>query len=426
MVYSMVAPVLDRPAGLVLTRILGAGLALLTSPLIARAIGPDGRGLTAAAITVLMMVPIALGLGLPWAVRQRAAYEDDVYSVLRTARIVSFFTLVPAVLLGGALVLTLLADMPGGAKWWLVIGLGLTPLVVQRNSTVSALVVIQDFRRISLVNLSQPVAFFIIIVALWLFGPLTVTTVVGAQSASLALGFATTAFLLPVSWRGARFQMDTLVRESVLASGAQISEIASYRLNQLILLPVIGSAGLGYYAVAINVALAPAPVGQAISSAVFTDIAEAEGDHRRQKILVSLQASFYLAVIMAMIIIALSPMVIPLAFGDDFSPAVPATMILAAGLVFVICNFVLTSCLVANGRSGAASVAQIAGFVSGVLLVFALGIPFELTGAAIASSVGFLVTAAYSSWALSIRPLEWVPRKKSRKAAFQILFARRN
>ncbi|NGP28669.1 oligosaccharide flippase family protein [Rhodococcus aetherivorans] len=415
---------LDRPAGLVVTRIAGALLALLTSPLIARAIGPEGRGLTAAAMTTLMIVPIAMGLGLPWAVRQKAANSVDVNSIIRSARLVSAFSVIPSLAVGAILVYTLFANMPAGANAWLIAGLALTPLVVHRNSIVSALVVRSDFRRISCINIAQPIVFFVVILGLAFLSALTVTTVVAAQTVAIALGFLLTATFLPVSWRGPKYSIRSLVRESIAASGAQISEIASYRLNQLVLLPLIGSAALGFYAVAINVALAPAPVGQAISSAVFGDVARAVNTERRNKVILALQASCYLGVVIAVIISALSPVVIPWAFGSAFGPAVPATIVLAIGSVSVICNFVLTSSLIADGKSREASAAQFVGFAGGTVLLIALSMPFGLIGASIASAAGFWITSVVASKALGIGLLDWVPRRPAVRAAFSILFSR--
>ncbi|MCW3468055.1 oligosaccharide flippase family protein [Rhodococcus pyridinivorans] len=415
---------LDRPVGLVLTRLVGASLALITSPVIARAIGPEGRGLTAAAITTLMIVPIALGLGLPWAVRQKVAGAQDVFMVMRSARLLSFLSLLPAVPLGAVLAVTLFSGMPQSALVWLMAGLLVTPFVVQRNSAVSFFVVGREFRRISIVNIAQPIFFFISIIALGVLGNLTVTTVVASQTISMALACLTTMSLVKVPWRGARFPIRALARESLLASGAQISEIASYRLNQLILLPVIGSAALGYYAVAVNVALAPAPIGQAISSSTFSEFARASGDERHKKVADSLQSCCYLAIVVALVIAVLSPLLIPLAFGQEFRPAVLATIIMSAGLVFVICNFLLTSALVADGRSGAASNAQLVGFAGGTVMLFVLAFPFGLVGAAIASTIGFALTSVYSSWALSLGPRDWLPRRGVQKRAIRILMTR--
>lgn len=415
------AQVLDRPAGLVITRLGASGVALITSPIIARAIGPEGRGLTAAAITTLMILPIALGLGLPWAVRQRAAVNNDFRAILRSARILSFIPLAPTILIGMVLSVTLFSDLPRGALIWLMGGLILTPFIIQRNSAVSVFVVKRNFLPISIINIAQPICFFVAILTLAIMGHLTVTTVVASQAVSMALGCVVTMPYAQVGWRGVRYPFRDLANESLLASGAQISEIASHRLNQLILLPVIGSAALGFYSVAANVALAPAPVGQAISSSVFAEVAQSEGSKRRQHTAKALKASFSLAFVIASIIALLSPLIIPLVFGAEFRPAVPATIVLSGGAIFVICNFVLTSCLVANGRSKSASAGHFMGFLVGLVLLFALGIPFGLTGAAVASTVGFLVTSVYSSYALSMRFSDWIPRKNSLAISLRML-----
>jgi hypothetical protein len=210
---------------------------------------------------------------------------------------------------------TLLSDLPHVAGILFIIGLSMTPLIVIRNCQISLLVVEHQYLRIFLVTVCQPTVYLIVILTLSWSGRLTLTAVVFSYVASVASSY--------------------------------ISEIASYRLNQLILLPLIGGAALGNYAVATNVALAPAPLGHAVGAVGFKDMAAGTKDSGRASLEDSFRAAVWLAALSTLFVSLIAPFVIPLAFGREFATAVPATIVLAIGGFFVICNYVLTSGLVA-------------------------------------------------------------------------------
>jgi O-antigen/teichoic acid export membrane protein len=240
--------------------------------------------------------------------------------------------------------------------------------------------------------------------------------------ASVASSYILTSRVSHVSWLGSRVRSKPLAREAWSASGAQISEIASYRLNQLILLPLIGGAALGNYAVATNVALAPAPLGHAVGAVGFKDMAAGTKDSGRASLEDSFRAAVWLAALSTLFVSLIAPFVIPLAFGREFATAVPATIVLAIGGFFVICNYVLTSGLVARGQTSRASYSHFSGFIVGMIALFALSIPFGLMGAAFASLIGFLATAIVASFYLKVGIRLWLPRTQHFRSAFYLIF----
>lgn len=327
----------------------------------------------------------------------------------------------PGALFGLLLRYTLLSDLPHIAGILFVIGLSLTPMVVIRNCQISLLVVEHQYFRIFLVTVCQPAVYFAAIVAMSVSGSLTLTAVICSYVGSVASSFLMTSRVSPISWLGSRVRWAPLAREALSASGAQISEIASYRLNQMILLPLIGGAALGNYAVAANIALAPAPIGHALGAVGFKDMASGTEASRRGSLEGSMKAAVWLAALSALLVSVIAPFIIPWAFGKEFTAAIPATIVLALGGFFVICNYVLTSGLVAQGETSRASYAHFSGFIVGLIALFALSLPFGLMGAAFASLLGFLATAVVASIFSKVGIALWLPRVASFKAAFSMI-----
>ena len=413
---------LNTPSSLLLARVIAAGSAIVTSPIIAQAVGAEGRGLVAAALTVLAIVPIALALGLPWAVRRRCAVNsDDQLAVLRTANLFSLGLLFPAILVGYILCATILSDLSLESKLVLMAGLALTPLVVSRNCQYSYLVVRSRFHALFLSTVSQPIFILLSVILSFSIGKLTVTVAIFCSAFSVVLSYLTTVFLVRLPLWGPVVPLGSLARESLASAGAQIAEIASYRLNQLILLPVIGAASLGNYAVGINLAMAPAPVGQAMGSATFFTTANAGPESTHDIVKRTLRAAVSLASLVAAFIAVACPLVIPLAFGQQFQPAIHATQILCLGSVFVIANYTITSNLIALGCSARASAAQYTGFLVGLITVLSLGFYYGLYGAAVGSVVGFLATSVVGSVLVKAPASAWMPTVSGAKDGILIL-----
>ncbi|SNT40580.1 lipopolysaccharide biosynthesis protein [Rhodococcoides kyotonense] len=412
----------SSPAGLLVGRVVASGTAVITSPIIARAIGADGRGLVAASMTVLTVLPIALALGLPWAVRRRCAVDPaNRMPVMRTSFILSLVSVIPAGAMGLALTHSILASLPPAGKVWLMVGLLLTPLIVSRNCLYSVLVIEDRFRALFFATVSQPIANLTVLTLLYLSGALTVASAIASTSVSVLVSFLITSRLNDIRLRGPKVPVGGLLREAIKSAGAQISEIASYRLNQLILLPIIGSAALGNYAVALNIALAPVPVGQALGTATFKKSATLDTEGRKAIVQESLRAAVSTGFLLMSIIAILAPWVIPFVFGSQFERSVPVTLILCIGALFVIANYTLTSNMIAQDRSHRASIAQYAGFSLGLVATVSLGHFFGLIGATVGSVLGFVTTSVTATLLLKVPLRAWIPTFAGVKCAGALL-----
>jgi O-antigen/teichoic acid export membrane protein len=89
-----------------------------------------------------------------------------------------------------------------------------------------------------------------------------------------------------------------------------------------------------------------------------------------------------------------APVVLPLVYGDAFRDAVVPVWILLVGLAGGGVTGVLTAYLSGNGRPGLGSAAVGSGLVVTLALDLALIPPFGIVGAALASTVAYLTTAA--------------------------------
>jgi len=169
-----------------------------------------------------------------------------------------------------------------------------------------------------------------------------------------------------------------------------LGEVVNLRLDQLLMIRLVSSHDLGLYAIAVNLATLPTLATSAFGSFVLPRVAGGD-EHvvdRASRVAV-------VVILLAGSLVALAlPIGLPLVFGDAFSGSLPMTLILLAGLIPMSLISILNPALGGAGVPAAGSYAQIAALVVTVPgLIVALPL-IGAIGAAIVSSVAYMVSAA--------------------------------
>jgi O-antigen/teichoic acid export membrane protein len=390
-------------------------VSLLTAPLLARALGADGRGQYAnVSMSLFIAVTLATG-GVPEAIiyfltRGRASPRrvlllatrtltltaslavlalflsahlfDAGYSVVRELVVVSAAAVVPS-----CLVAVGRAAASARHKWHLV----------NAERYASALVRLVGFG------------------GLFLAGRLTVTTAVGVAVLSLVvpgvvylnlLGGSSVSGPPAPALRGGDF-----VRFAGLNGSAVITSVLLARFDQVAAAPLIGTAQLGLYATAAAIAEVPQLITWAAREVMLShdaDLGDAPAVARVGRIALVVTAAF--AIVLAPILV----WAVPLLFGSDFTDAVEMTWVLMAAVVIAAPGNVLSSVLVARGAPGLRVIALGAAFAvdMGLLVAFAsahggLGAAWAMciaSGVATFFHVAFFCRLTGLSWTEVVRP----------------------
>lgn len=395
-------------------------LGLATAPIIARTIGPEGRGLTAAAIAALALSPILIGGGLPMAVRRRAA-AGSAPEVLRGARFALLALPIPGALIGVLISQFLFETMPVHVRVIFVVGMAASAAYVSALCDQSVLIVLQRYTQVTVLQFAQPGLYTFAIVTGWLLGRITVGWVVGSFVIATIAASLVAWGLVRVSVRGPRAPTLPLVREGWSYAGSQIAESSSNRLDQMIMVSIIGAGPSGLYAVAVTIAAIPLTLGHAIGAVLFRDIATATGTARVDIEARGVRAGLVSGVISAGILAAVTPWAVPLIFGEAFAGAVPVSLVLLSSGPAVVAGYVATTSLGAENRGREMTIAQSAGLVVGLSLLFVLGPWIGAMGAAVASVLGYWVTALSALGALGLSARRVAPRMSDVRDTLRLL-----
>jgi O-antigen/teichoic acid export membrane protein len=131
-----------------------------------------------------------------------------------------------------------------------------------------------------------------------------------------------------------------------------------------------------------------------------------------------------LTTVVTLLLAVASPVLIRVVFGVEFVPAVGPTLMALTGTTGVVLAYVASSVLTALGRGWVMTTASALGCVVGVGLAFVLGPPFGAMGLAVASSIGFWVSAVLCVVGLPVQAKELTLRRSDLRASISDLAAR--
>lgn len=364
---------------------------LLTGPLLARLLGPAERGELAAILTPIALLPVLLSLGLQEATNHFVS--RGALTARRAIRVGSGPALAcgvaSSVLIWSASSL-LFPDDPGARLLLALGGLTLVPelwFVVVRGATLGV-------GRFDLANQERwigAVSRLAVLILIAAAGGISLTTAAWTTLGSSLFGAAVLLLVLrqrqlpPISSVGARAVLSYGSRSWV----ASLAGLLNARLDQAILLPFVGAAPLGQYAVAATLVAITLNLGAALRDVLLT---RAVGNAGME---ITLRATRLLVIGIGAVTVvgaATSFITIPLLFGSEFGAAVPLAAVLFIGALPASINAALGAGLMASGRPGSVSVGELFGLVITALGLLTLVGPLEVMGAAVTSVASYAAT----------------------------------
>lgn len=367
--------------------------AVITAPILARALGPEGRGEAAALLTPIALATLAFTFGLPEAVTYFVASRRA--SPQSTARLALGLGALAGVIAAGALILVqplLLGKYPQTHALFRV----LAATLPFNLAFMMLRYVAQGHNRFDLVRRERWASVLgrlALIVGLAIAGSLTVKAAVWSTHGT---ALAALLLLVPILYVRTGRDAPPIKARPLLRFGATtwigtLSGLLILRLDQALLPPLASLRQLGYYAVAVALAEIPLTALYSVRDVSFTASAGRSDPAFVARVT---RVVMLLAVPLAVVGIALAPVIVPLVFGHDFSPATHMSQVLFIALVPSAVATVLSAALFGAERPGAVSFAQIVALVVTVAGLFALVPPLGAIGAAWTTLAAYLVNAA--------------------------------
>lgn len=391
-------------------RIAGAGLGIqlltvLSGPLVARMLGPEGRG-DMVMITVITLLCSLLGVGgLPAAIAHTvaAAHAPSRDVVRGHLRLWFALPLLPATV---AVVLTVF--LLAGNPWLpaLTAAAFFITLFTCWNLLLAGMLQGEgNVRHVNALRLAGLITYVGTVISIFVIHQVR-------EAAILLFVFAAAQLIgLGVGWRRLeRPTNDPLVRSSrssvhhfarrSFISG--VSALDGLGMDHLVVGMLLGQASLGLYAVAVSVTNLPTIVLSGVAAILLPRMAAMSASEGSILLRRWIIAAIALDVVLVLGLEAIIAPAIRLAFGQEFIPATTSARILIVAWALLALRRVLTAAAQAQGKAGRASTVEAvcAGILVGGVIVG--GKLYGIEGAALAmgtaGAVSCVLLALIVSW----------------------------
>jgi O-antigen/teichoic acid export membrane protein len=381
-------------------RLVTYATGFFASILLARALGPAGRGLAALPLAVLGIVMALAPLGLEHAnfalasrgVRSRVLWANDTVAA-------GGISLVVAMILGAlfALVPGTLGDLPGT---WYLVALGQVPLLLLTLFWSSVLQLEHRYRSVAAGVLLATAVHAVLVAVLFVadaispFRVLVLTWIVNGLIAIwvLAVGIRNRV----AAWRPDPVTLREGMVFGLKVHGGAIAFFLLLRVDQVLVQGLAGFRALGLYSLAVAIGEILWLLCEPLALAALPHQARADQAVDRRLAYATARLALVFSVAGGMVLWLAAPFLIELAYGGGFREAASLLRWLLPGIVALSAARPLSTLLLRDGRPVLLSVLGALTLVVNVALNLALIPSVGAVGASIASSVAYVgLLAAY-------------------------------
>jgi O-antigen/teichoic acid export membrane protein len=376
-------------------------LSVFTGILLARTLGPEGRGELAAVI----LWPTILSAVGSLSVGQATSYHTargavPVGTITGTALGLALGQSLLLVALGGVLVPLVLSQYGGDTVTSALLYLSYIPLFFLWACAMAVLLGRQRFRAYYALRVASAVLSALGLLFLALVDKLDVRGAVLVYLIALLASGAITAFVL-FTRESPRLAFDRGVARELVGYGLRshlstASTNLNQRLDQLVISVFLAPAKLGNYVVAVTLTSFTVLVGHSIGMSALPLVARHEPGRARTEAAGRLvRLTLVLSLLVTIPLLAFTSTLITVFFGEDFRSATDVCRVLLVGSVVYSTGRALDAVTKGIGRPLDGGIAELIGLVATVVGLATLLPAFGLIGAAITSLVAYLVATGW-------------------------------
>jgi O-antigen/teichoic acid export membrane protein len=404
----MKAAVFARDTALTLTaRVAGLTLALLSSIVIARALGPEGTGVYTLAILFPLLIITFTNLGIgPATVYYVAQEKYSLREVLGNNVLLSAVIGTVATLIGLRLVVLSQGQIfPSVAPSYLALALLLVPVNLFSQQYVNHILL--GARRIKEFNAASVLQKLLFLPLVFLATVVLGLGVPGALWATILSTAVLCVFLFPWIMRiagGIRYRLNhAYLRDSfrygIKAHLGNIIGFLNYRVEVFLLGIFLPVAAVGFYAVAVGLAEKLWFLSESASIVLFPTVSAEKDEYQRKTFTPLVSRSILLITALgAAVLFLLSEWVIVLLYSEEYLPTVRLFRILLPGIVLLSASRVLANDIAGRGKPLLNTYVGAIGLVLQIALNLAWIPRFGTPGAAWATTISYGITLAVRLW----------------------------
>jgi len=362
--------------------------AFASAPILAQALGVEGRGAAAAGAAPMLLAMCALTVGMPEAITYYVAKRGPDPAVLRRGLIYLAVAGVVGTVALVVLPMHLIPDQPVLITLMTISACALMPALLLSGLRGYA-AGLGQWNVIALERLIGAGTRLVAVAGLAIANRLTVTSATVTIAATTfigALAYLRLRHGRSVEWKASESARELRLMKFALGiwPGALVGTLLS-RLDQTLLIGLSSVREIGLYVVAVSISEVTLVFNSAVRDVMFSNESEEQSSERLMK---AARASTLMTVAASAVVAMGCIWGIPILFGPDFSDAVSVTMVLLVGVVLGTPGSVAGAGLSARGRPGLRSCSLGVALVINIGVLVALSPALGAFGAAIATVAG--------------------------------------
>lgn len=384
------------------SQILCSFFALMAAVLVARLLGPKGKGVVSFLILLPMLSATVGGLGIQAAntffvSAARSAKKDLLANSLVLAAILGTLTS-----LAIWLILSWLrfGDFQKVAGALIAAAIFLSPLLFVRRYIEGLLIGLREFTVYNILRFGQPVAYLLGIIIFIIFGNFSSYKAFLAWYVSIGLVVVLSLFILlrigrdPTPFRVNLGLVRRLISYGTTIHIGDVAQFLNYRLDQFVVAFFLGATGLGLYSVAVNVVEVIWYFPVSLATVLFPVAASAGAKEADGLTARMCRMGNFFALGLAIVGFALAGPGLRYVFGPRFLSAALALQLLLPGVVAMGLARIVSSALAARNKQIITAYAGLAAVIITLILDLILIPRFGISGAVVASSIAYIVYAS--------------------------------
>ena len=384
--------------------------------IIARVLGPEGKGAYSLIILVPSMLSVIgnLGIGIANAYfsgKKKYELSDIASNSVILALMLGIATTITFLVYYHIFQPSFLRDaQPKEALALATMILPLMILTVYFNNMLLGLGRIKEFNLVSLAHTAAflpLVLFFLFVFKLNVFNVVIAWAVAALVTSILSILLVTRVAKIHWSFHTSIFKES--VKYGSQGYAGNLFQFLSYRLDMFIVAFFLSASFVGYYSVAVSLTEALWYFPAAVGTVIFAKTVGASPEEANKSTPIICRNTIMLTVLAAILLFATGKYIIILLFGAAFAPALQPLQILLPGMVaFSICK-VLGNEILGRGKPIINTI--------NVAISLAISIPLDLVliprigiaGAALATTISYLASAIFSIVAFTrISGVNWI------------------
>ena len=397
------------------SNILTLGVSFISSVLVARNLGVQGKGF----LTVLLVYPGLIMTLSQMGIRQASVYEigRKKFSYANIVKnIASMFLIMSILGAVGCFFLISSTNQGNFTTPMMLLAVLTIPFGLIQAYTGGIFLGKEKIGLSTVFGWLPPVLnllFLVFLVIILKMG------IIGVLLSTLFAGIPVVAYAIYKVSREVKLNLgfDKEIFKSLLSLGAVYAlavfiNSLNYRIDIILLEKLSNAKTVGLYSIGVNFAELVLQVPAAIGLVIFSRSSNASNSAEfSKKMIKPLTYGLLIGIVIALLIIAISPVLIPFIYSQRFSGSVPMLQLLMPGIIALIGYKIIGFDLAGKGKPWVSVFSSIPGLVVNIILNFILIPEYGGRGAAIASSISYTVMALVQ-WVVYKRILKKIKDKE--------------